>query len=147
MAMPRGLILLNTIGVFVLATLAAVQWWDNRAEHARFLDENRTRQAAESELAETKKRVASLEGDVERLKAGLADAQKAADEASTARAKLEIDLKAMTAERDQLKTELAKWQAAVKDRDARIATISAQLRETRLRLDEAVQRLEGKKKE
>jgi chromosome segregation ATPase len=145
--MPRGLVLLNTTGVFVLAVLVAVQWWDNRAEHERFMTENHARQEAESQLSDTKKRVASLEGDVERLKAGLADAQKAADEASTARTKLEGDLKVMTAERDQLKTELAKWQAAVKDRDGRIATLSAQLRETRAKLDEAVQRLEGKKKE
>lgn len=144
--MPRGLILFNSIGVLVLALIAGLQWWNNLAQHEQFQEERRAHVACETELTELRQRAESLDGDVLRLKAGLTDAQKAANEASTARPELEGQIKVLTAERDQLKQQLAMWETAVKDRDIRITTLSAQIKEARARLDEAIQRLEGKKK-
>ncbi len=143
--MSRGLALFNALGVAILAVVACLQWWSNRAQHEQFLEEHRVREASETELAEVRKRATSLDGDVERLKAGLTDAQKVADEGSTARQQAETQLKTLTMERDQLRQHLAKWEAAVRDRDARVEELSKQLKESRERLDEAIKRIEGKK--
>ena len=142
--MLRGLAFFNTLGILILAVVACLQWWANRAQHEQFLEEHRARQASETELAEIQKRAASLDGDVERLKAGLTDAQKAADDGSAARQEAETQLKALTMERDQLRQHLAKWEAAVRDRDARVEELSRQLKEARARLDEAIKRIDGK---
>jgi chromosome segregation ATPase len=145
--MARGLVYLNTLGVIVLAVLASVQWWNNRAEHALLVEEHRAHLESEASYAEARKRADSLDGDVQRLKAGVLDAQKAADEASAARLLLEGQLKTMTAERDQLKEQVAKWEAAVNERDARLTKLSSELKEARARLDEAIQRLKSEKKQ
>jgi chromosome segregation ATPase len=130
--------------VLLLGSLAVLQWLDNRAEHDRLVEEHRLRLARETELDDLRKRATGLEGDVQRLTAGLTDAQKAADENSTGRQQAETEKKAVTAERDQLKEQHTKWETAIKDRDAKLEELSKQLRETRARLDEAVKRLEKK---
>ena len=140
----RGLTLINICGVIILGSLTIVQWWNNRVEHERLVEEHRQRLASENELEELRKRATSLEGDVERLKAGITDAQKAADENNRAKTQMETEKKTVAAERDQLKDQLTKWEAAIKDRDARLGELSNQLREARARLDEAIKRLEKK---
>lgn len=140
----RGLVIINICGVVLLGSLTVVQWWNNRVEHERLVVEHRQRLACENELDELRKRAASLEGDVERLKAGITDAQKTAEENSTAKTQVETEKKTVTAERDQLKEQLAKWEAAIKDRDAKLGELSNQLREARARLDEAIKRLDKK---
>lgn len=108
----------NFVGVMVLVVLCAVQWRNN----SRLVDQNadleRTRQEQLAKLAEQDK---NLKGALSDLDDSRQQFSKSTADLKDAQAKLSADAierTQLTAQRDQLKSNLNQWIAAVAERDA-----------------------------
>jgi len=138
---PRVLPLLNAIGCLLLAALIVAQWQRERALNA-------STDHLASELAATRatalaesRRAAALERDIAVLKEAITATQSAAEESARARAESHTHATHHAAEAEAARTQLASWQTAVAERDAKLLELNAQLSATRQRLTEALDKL------
>lgn len=142
MKASRVLPILNLLGCLLISGIIVVQWlreiaWNERLGNLRKeLAESREQTMAEA------KRADSLQSDVDQLKESV--------EATVAeRRKTEEEMGKAIAERDaktagiveEAKTQIETWQKAVSERDAAIGKLNTELRNTRQRLDEAIEKL------
>lgn len=142
MKASRVLPILNLLGCLLISGIIVVQWlreiaWNERLGNLRKeLAESREQTMAEA------KRADSLQSDVDQLKESV--------EATVAeRRKTEEEMGKAIAERDaktagiveEAKTQIETWRKAVSERDAAIGKLNTELRKTRQRLDEAIEKL------
>jgi chromosome segregation ATPase len=139
----RVLPVLNAIGCLFLTGLVAVQWRKERSLNSDIAQLGGQLSDARRHAADEAARRAALERDIAVLKEAIESTQKAAETAAS-------DLAAKQELADRLQTELtaaaqqvAAWEAALKERDARITRLNSDLAATRQRLDEAVAKLKA----
>lgn len=137
----RFLTILNTLGCLALIGLVIAQWRKERGLESSLHAIVSERDSALQQVHALEERRKALENDISALKEALASTQKAAESAanelsskSELAAKLQVDL-------DAAGKQVATWEQAVKDRDARIDTLHGELTKTRTRLDEAITKL------
>ncbi len=124
--MNRFLAIFNGLGVGVLAVLCAVQWQANsRLENiVEQLDKTRIEQSAK--IAEQDRTLKDNAADLEDLRQRLSMS--------------ESQLEKATAEGTQLKATLAKWMAAVKERDAALKQAGERIQKLAGERNEAIQK-------
>ena len=119
---------LNLVGVLILCGLCAGQWMHdrdlnleiNRLEHAgheqssRFAEQERSLRGLEADLTQFKGQITGSDAELKDTREKLRAA--------------EVDLRQLIAERDQLKTSVSHWAAAVTVRDERLKKDTAQTR-------------------
>ena len=139
----RALPLLNAIGCLALIGLVVVQWQRERATTDDLVALRANLTAATVRATAESERRSALERDLAVLKEAIESTQQAAE--TTAR-----DLTEKTTLTTTLQTELATareqvaaWQTALKARDERILTLTADLTATRQRLAEAIAKLKA----
>jgi septal ring factor EnvC (AmiA/AmiB activator) len=139
----RALPLLNAIGCLALICLVVVQWLRERATTDDLLALRADLAAATARTTAESERRSALERDLAVLKEAIEATQQAAE--TTAR-----DLPEKTTLTATLRTELASareqvtaWEAALKARDERILSLTADLTATRQRLAEAIAKLKA----
>ena len=139
----RALPLLNAIGCLALIGLVVVQWLRERATTGDLLALRADLTAATARATAESERRSALERDLAVLKEAIEATQQAAE--TTAR-----DLTEKTTLTTTLQTELATareqvtaWETALKARDERILTLTADLTATRQRLAEAIAKLKA----
>jgi septal ring factor EnvC (AmiA/AmiB activator) len=139
----RALSLLNTLGCLALIGLVVVQWQRERATTGDLVALRADLAAATARATAESERRGTLERDLAVLKEAIEATQQAAE--STAR-----DLTEKTTLTTTLQAELATareqvsaWETALKARDERIQSLSAELTATRERLTEAVAKLKA----
>lgn len=137
----RALAILNILGCLALVGLITFQWRREQSMERSLRKVTGERDSAVTKVYELEDHRKRLERDVALLKESLKETQQAAEE--TARQltektelaeKLETDL-------ESAMEQIAAWEAAVAERDKRIAALNGQLAMTRTRLDEAITKL------
>lgn len=135
--------LLNAFGCLLLVGLVVAQWQRERVTQGELVALRTGLVTATTRAAEESKRCSALERDLGVLKEAIAATQQAAE--TTAR-----DLTGKSIQVTELQTELATareqvtaWETALKNRDERIAHLSADLTATRARLAEAIAKLKA----
>ena len=139
----RALPLLNAIGCLALIGLVVVQWLRERATTGDLQALRADLTTATARTTAESERRSALERDLAVLKEAIEATQQAAE--TTAR-----DLPEKTTLTATLRTELASareqvtaWEAALKARDERILSLTADLTATRQRLAEAIAKLKA----
>jgi predicted nucleic acid-binding Zn-ribbon protein len=139
----RVLPILNAIGCLVLTGLVAVQWHKERALNSDMDQLGSQLSDARRQAADETSRRTALERDIAVLKESIEATQKSAESAASDLAakqelaeKLQTDLSAAT-------QQVAAWEAALKERDAKITQLNSDLAATRQRLDEAIAKLKA----
>jgi DNA recombination protein RmuC len=125
--MNRSLQYVNLIGVLALAILCAAQWRANRLLHLQAIELEALQQEQTKALADREAKLKGAGADLDTFRqqlARLSDAVKAADAKAAA---TERDVRQLTVEREQLKTSVTNWAAAVTVRDERLKEAQAQL--------------------
>ena len=142
MKASRILPVLNLIGCLAITGIIVTQWL-REVRHNEKIERLDNELSDARALAEAeRKRADTLQGDVDQLKDSVESIMQARREA-------EEDMAARIAASDARVEETAKaaeeqiasWQKAVADRDARIRQLDSQLAATRERLDEAIGKL------
>ena len=142
MKASRILPVLNLIGCLAITGIIVTQWL-REVRHNEKIERLGNELSDARALAEAeRKRADTLQGDVDQLKDSVESIMQARREA-------EEDMAARIAASDARVEETAKaaeeqiasWQKAVADRDARIRQLDSQLAATRERLDEAIGKL------
>ena len=125
--MNRFLHWFNLVGVLALAILCVLQWRANRQLN---LEVNRREQLGleqSARLEEQARTSAGQTSDLSSLRTHLARVSGELAQTADKLAAAERQLRQMAAERDQLKTSVTNWAAAVAARDERIKQTAAQL--------------------
>lgn len=133
--------MINAIGCLVLAAVVFTQWSKERRadltmEQLRF----ELATVRQNEAAETQRAI-GLQNDVAVLKQSLEATQRAAIEATNALEEKETHAANFSEALNVAKEQIAKWEAAIAERDAKIRSLDADLISTRRRLDEAIVKL------
>jgi septal ring factor EnvC (AmiA/AmiB activator) len=118
--MNRFLHWFNFVGVLLLAALCVIQWRTNRQLN---LDLNAVEKARQQQAARLEEQARQLKGgvaDLDEFRAQLSSATAALKAAETKFALAERQVIQLTTERDQLKTSVTGWAAAVAARDAQL---------------------------
>ncbi|HWE01187.1 MAG TPA: hypothetical protein VG326_02165 [Tepidisphaeraceae bacterium] len=135
----------NTLGVFALAILCAVQWQANGRINRRAIDLEKTRQEHLQKIAEEDRTIKGDASDLEDFRRRLEQSDAALREAEGKivtlgmerdRAAAERDA-AMTA-RDRMKATLEKWVSAVKERDESLKKGNDEIRKLAAERNDAV---------
>jgi chromosome segregation ATPase len=141
--MSRTLTWLNLAGVAALAVLCTFQWRANRTLNLDINALQKTGLAQTARLAEQDRTLAGLTADLEDFRAQITRAHTELRETAGRLRDREQAVAALTAERDQLKDQLASWAAAVQLRDQRIAEANDRIREVGERLRDSVEKFNG----
>lgn len=131
---------LNLIGVLVLAAVCIAQWQRDRQLNLEVNRLEKTRLDQAATLAEQEQTVRGLDADLAQFKAQFA---KSANELDGLRQQLraaERDARQLMLERDQLKTSVTNWAAAVAARDERLKEASAQIHRLADELNTSIQK-------
>ena len=115
--MNRILHWFNLAGVLALAVLCVLQWRMNRQLNLDLNTVEKTRQQQAARLHDQEKRLKGGASDLDGFREQLTRATSALKETETKLATLEGQVKQLTNERDQLKTSVTNWAAAVAARD------------------------------
>ena len=138
--MNRALTWINLAGVAALAVLCALQWRTNRALNLDINALQQTGQTQAARLAEQDKNLAGLASDLDSFRTQITRAHAELRETSAKLHTSETAVAQLTADRDQLQENVARWTAAVQVRDERIGEANHRLREVGGRLCEAVEK-------
>jgi chromosome segregation ATPase len=136
----KRLHIVNFIGVLALAALCVAQWQHNRRlnlEVNRF-EKARIEQAAR--LTEQEQRARELDSDLTHFKLQFTRAQAGLDDTRKKLQAAERDARQFSAERDQLKTSVTNWAAAVATRDERLKEANVQIRKLADELNASVRK-------
>lgn len=124
--MNRALHWVNLAGVLALAALCVAQWQHNRRLNLDLVAaENACRQHTEK-LADQEKRLTGSTSDLDSFREQLTRAAAARASAETRLTTVERDLKQLQIERDQLRTSVTNWAAAVTARDEQLRKAAAE---------------------
>ncbi len=138
---PRALVIINTIGCLMLTALVVVQWRGERELDATVATLRSQLATAANQAAEDAKHRAALERDIAVLKESIEATQKAAESSALALAEKDVLAERLQTELTAATEQVAAWEAALKTRDERILSLSAEIDVTRKRLDEAIAKL------
>lgn len=125
--MNRRLQWFNLVGVLVLAVLCVMQWRVNRRLN---LELNAAQSARQQQAARSDEQAARLKGgvtDLDIFREQLTRATASLKQTESKLAALEQQVKQLFNERDQLKTSVTNWAAAVAARDAQLKQVGAEL--------------------
>lgn len=125
--MNRFLQWLNLVGVLVLAVLCVVQWRVNRRLNLELNAAETTRQQQAARMDDQEKRLRGGASDLDGFREQLARAATARAEAEARLTLVERAARQLTNERDQLKTSVTNWAAAVTARDEQLKKAAAEL--------------------
>lgn len=118
----------NLVGVLVLATLCVAQWQHDRRLNLEVNRLEKTRLDQAGKLAEEEKVVRGLKEDMAQLKGQFTQTQTELNDTREKLRAAERETRQLTVERDQLKTSVTNWTAAVAVRDERLKEASSQIR-------------------
>jgi chromosome segregation ATPase len=138
--MNRTLTWLNLSGVMALAVLCGFQWRSNRTLNLDVNALQKTGMTQAARLVEQDHALAGLAADLERFRGEIGRAHAELRDTSNRLQVSEQSASKLGAERDQLKTSIARWTAAVEARDQRIAEANERIREVGGRLKDAVEK-------
>lgn len=126
--MTRFLQWFNLVGVLALAALCVQQWRINRHLNHEFNEACKLCLSHSQNLSEKDKKLKGAAADLEVFRDQLARATASLKETETRLAALDRQVKQLANERDQLKTSVTNWAAAVAARDARLQQAGADLK-------------------
>lgn len=145
--MNRFLHWFNLAGVLALAALCVLQWRANRQLNLDLNTAEQARHQQATRLDEQTKRLTGGASDLNGFREQLTRATASLKQAESKLATLEQQLKQLTNERDQLKTSVTNWAAAVSARDTQLkqagadqAKLAADRNATVLKFNEVAQR-------
>jgi len=138
--MNRLLQWFNLIGVVALTALCVVQWRTNRTLNLELNQQQKLGEQTASRLKELARQMQGGAADLEEFRQRVAQANSALQAAEARRAALEPQLKQLRNERDQLKTSVTNWAAAVAARDDRLKQAGADLARLGSERNEAVRK-------
>lgn len=130
----------NLVGVLALTIVCVAQWQRDRRMNLELRALEKARHAQDEKIAEQEKSARGLSEDLSHFKQKFQDAN---TDLSTARESLRTLTKEKTQlanERDQLKTSVTNWAAAVSERDRRLKEMGEQLRDLSGRLTDSIQK-------
>jgi chromosome segregation ATPase len=118
----------NFVGVLILAGLCVFQWTRDRRLNLELnrLEQTRLEQAAR--LGEQERTVRDLSADLEEIKKRFAQSQTEIGDIRQNLRAAENQARQLTVERDQLKTSVTNWAAAVATRDERLKEANTRIR-------------------
>lgn len=125
--MSRFLQWFNLVGVLALAALCVQQWRINRHLNHEFNEACKLCLSHNQNLSEKDKKLKSAAADLEIFRDQLTRATASLKEAETKLAALDRQVKQLINERDQLKTSVTNWAAAVVARDTQLKQAGADL--------------------
>jgi chromosome segregation ATPase len=139
----RFLPIINAIGCLVITSLVVVQWQAERASDAAIAKLRRELAESREQTAEESRRRSALERDITVLKEALEATQQAAESATRESAEHQERASRLSGEVDAARDQVTLWETAIAGRDERIRKLDSELKETRERLDQAVERLKA----
>jgi chromosome segregation ATPase len=139
----RFLPIINAIGCLVITSLVVVQWQAERASDAAIAKLRRELAESREQTAEESRRRSALERDITVLKEALEATQQAAESATRESAEHQERASRLSGEVDAARDQVTLWETAIAERDERIRKLDSDLKETRERLDQAVERLKA----
>src|SRR5690349_14354639 len=119
--MNRLLPYLNFCGVAILGLLCVVQWQTNRRISLDRIALERQNRDLAAQTARQSKSIQDLNADLGVFREQLARTSALARQADSSQRTLQRENGQLTAERDQLKTDLASWTEALAARDRHLA--------------------------
>ena len=125
--MNRFLHWFNLVGVLALALLCVLQWRVNRQLNLDLNAAEKARQQQATRLDDTEKRLKGGASDLDGFREQLTRATTSLKETETKLVALDRQVRQLTNERDQLKTSVTNWAAAVASRDAQLKQASTDL--------------------
>lgn len=125
--MNRPLQYFNLAGVLTLAALCAFQWQINRRVNLEANRLEKTRLELSREIAEQEETIHGCRADLEAFREQLQSTARSLKETESRLRDAERANIQLTAERDQLKENVAKWTDAVKERDEQLAQAREQI--------------------
>ncbi len=125
--MNRFLHWFNFLGVLALAALCVAQWRVNRTLNLALNEHQKASQQQAVRLAEQERQIKGGASDLDSFRDRISLANTAMKEAEGKAAALDRQVKQLTNERDQLKTSVTNWAAAVATRDERLKQSGAEL--------------------
>ena len=131
---------INLFGVLALAILCVVQWQRDRQLNLEVQRLEKARYAQEEKMAEQEKAARGLSADLAQFKQQFQAAHTDLSEARKSLRESERDKTQLLNERDQLKTSVTNWTAAVSERDRRLKESGEQLRDLSARLTDSIQK-------
>ena len=123
--MNRFLHWFNLAGVLALAALCVLQWRMNRQLNLDLRAAEQARHQQTTRLEDQAKRLTGTTSDLDGFRDQLTRATTTLKQSETKLALAEQQLKQLTNERDQLKTSVTNWAAAVSARDAQLKQAGA----------------------
>ncbi len=126
--MNRFLQWFNLLGVLALAGLCAMQWQMNRQLNLDLNAAEKVRQRQTTRLDEQAKLLKGGASDLDGFREQLTRATKSLAETETKLTAVERQVQQLTNERDQLKTSVTGWAAAVTARDDQLKQAGADLK-------------------
>lgn len=127
---------INLFGVLALTVLCVVQWQRDRNLNLEVNRRERERLAQSDKIAEQEKAASELSADLASFKERFKEAHAVAQETRTALRKLEQENTQLLREREQLKSSVTNWAAAVTARDQSLRETTARLSDSVLKFNE-----------
>lgn len=125
--MNRFLHWFNFLGVLALAALCVAQWRMNRTLNLALNEHQKISQQQVARLAEQERQIKGGASDLDSFRDKISAANTTMKEAEAMAAALAQQVKQLTNERDQLKSSITNWVAAVAARDERLKQSGADL--------------------
>lgn len=125
--MQRTLQYLNLFGILVLAALCILQWRINRDLNLKTNEMEKARMEQMARIAEQEKKINGYQSDLDAFRDQLLSATANLKSAESNFTVARLESLQLTAERDQLKQNIAGWSKAVSDRDALLAKANEQI--------------------
>jgi chromosome segregation ATPase len=131
---------LNFVGVLVLTVLCIIQWQANSQFNAQLNRANQTRLDQAAKLVEQEATLNQNATDLADVRQRLSLAEVDLKDAQDKLAASEQQCNGLIAQRDQLKTTLDKWEAAIADRDRALKQAGDQIQTLTADRNQAVQK-------
>jgi chromosome segregation ATPase len=138
--MNRLMTSLNFVGVLVLTVLCIIQWQANSQFNAQLNRANQTRLDQAAKLVEQEATLNQNATDLADVRQRLSLAEVDLKDAQDKLAASEQQCNGLIAQRDQLKTTLDKWEAAIADRDRALKQAGDQIQTLTADRNQAVQK-------
>jgi chromosome segregation ATPase len=136
----KRLHLANLFGVLILAAVCVAQWLHDRQLNLEFNRVEKARLDQAAQMAEQEQTARGLTTDLAQLKASLGKTQMELDDIRGKLRSAEGDLRQLAAERDQLRSSITNWAAAVAARDERLQEANTRIGKLADELDGSVRR-------
>jgi uncharacterized coiled-coil DUF342 family protein len=132
---------LNLAGVVLLAALCGVQWGVNRRVTLEAIRLEKTRQEQVQKIEEQASAIKGYLADLDELRGRLERSEMSLQQTESKLKAMTADRDRAIAQRDQYAADLAKWTAAVKERDEALKKASEQITTIVAARNEAIQKL------